>query len=113
MHRSLRIAAIVLALVPICALDLASAQTRPAAVYARQRPAFRPTPRPPFSGSGLQNPAAVHAGWGYGGFGYQPFVAGSWYARPYPYHLDYFGVRSRAEPAAQPCPCEQAASAVE
>ena len=45
-----------------------------------------------------------HVGWqGHGGFGYgqpfygnyysSPFVVGSWYARPYPTHLDYFRLR--------------------
>ena len=33
----------------------------------------------------------------YGGF-YQPQVFGSWYARPYPYHFDYYRWRYSAPP---------------
>lgn len=31
----------------------------------------------------------------FGGYYYQPQIYGSWYARPYPTHLDYFRLRSR------------------
>lgn len=59
-----------------------------------------------------------HGGGGFGnGFGfYQPYnspvVASSWYARPYPYHFDYFrgrwggGQDAYAQgPARTDCPC--------
>jgi hypothetical protein len=50
---------------------------------------------------------------GYGhGYGYfqpyiSPVIAGSWYARPYPYHFDYFRGRwdGVAGEAAADCPC--------
>ncbi len=44
----------------------------------------------------------------YGGF-YQPQVYGSWYARPYPTHLDYFRLRSRPQSLVPPvyCPCAE------
>lgn len=45
----------------------------------------------------------------YGGY-YYPQVYGSWYARPYPTHLDYFRLRSRTPPMTPPvdCPCVEA-----
>jgi hypothetical protein len=47
-------------------------------------------------------------GYGYG-YGYfqpyiSPVVAGSWYARPYPYHFDYFRGRWNGTAPAD-CPC--------
>jgi hypothetical protein len=66
-------------------------------------------------------------GWsgGYGGYGYgynffppyyyPPVYAGSWYARPYPYHFDYYRYRwsgnqmgdpNAAAPADRECPCD-------
>ena len=49
-------------------------------------------------------------GYGYGYFQpYTPYVASSWYARPYPYHFDYFRGRwsgQTAGPAAN-CPCAE------
>jgi hypothetical protein len=51
-------------------------------------------------------------GWAYPGIPYgffaPPVVAGSWYARPYPYHFDYYRHRWGGQPeAAMPpdCPC--------
>ncbi|MGI9427740.1 MAG: hypothetical protein ACR2NM_03700 [Bythopirellula sp.] len=44
----------------------------------------------------------------FGGFGFRPFqptVAGSWYARPYPYHFDYYRWRYSVPPQPQDCPC--------
>ena len=56
-------------------------------------------------------------GYGYGYFQpyISPVVAGSWYARPYPYHFDYFrgrwdGPRSGI---ASDCPCAESAAGVE
>lgn len=50
--------------------------------------------------------AAPGWGWGPGFFG-PPVVAGSWYARPYPYHFDYYRHRWGAPAPAGPpeCPC--------
>jgi len=40
---------------------------------------------------------------------YQPVVAGSWYARPYPHHFDYYRQRySTPLPQASDCPCRAA-----
>jgi len=59
----------------------------------------------------------AHGGPGYGYGYYQPYIspviAGSWYARPYPYHFDYYrnrwgggqnGYQGQPAPAAD-CPC--------
>lgn len=43
--------------------------------------------------------------YGYGGYFSPPVVTGSWYARPYPYHFDYYRWRYSAPPQT-PCPCE-------
>jgi hypothetical protein len=63
-------------------------------------------------------------GHGYGGSGYNygyfqpyisPIIAGSWYARPYPYHFDYFRDRwggTQVAPAVD-CPCAQTPAVVE
>src|SRR5688572_11518469 len=59
-----------------------------------------------------------HARYGHGGYGYgqgyfqpyvSPVVTGSWYARPYPYHFDYFRGRwaGSASGLQQECPCAQ------
>jgi hypothetical protein len=50
-------------------------------------------------------------GIGYGYFQpYTPYVANSWYARPYPYHFDYFRGRWNGRPGspASDCPCAEA-----
>ena len=72
-------------------------------VYARQsaaaRTPYRPPVRPPFD-----QPAV--GGFGFGGyFGQQPFIAGSWYARPYPYHFDYYRWRYSTPQPTTSCPC--------
>ena len=55
---------------------------------------------------------------GYGGYGYfppyvSPVVAGTWYARPYPYHFDYYRMRWGGAEQAPPgdCPCDAGAVA--
>jgi hypothetical protein len=60
-------------------------------------------------------------GWGWGGGFFQPYIspviASSWYARPYPYHFDYFrGRRDGGQgpspgevPAPADCPCADVA----
>ena len=52
-------------------------------------------------------PIGGHFG-GYGFFPYQPTIAGSWYARPYPYHFDYYRWRYSMPPQTQDCPCPPA-----
>lgn len=42
--------------------------------------------------------------YGFQGFYQQP-IAGSWFERPYPQHLDYHRLRHRSPPPAQDCPC--------
>lgn len=50
-------------------------------------------------------PGGFPATFGYYGFSPQIY-AGSWYQRPYPYHLDYFRLRSSSPPAeSSGCPC--------
>ena len=47
----------------------------------------------------------------YGGFyGGAGFVSGSWYQRPYPYHLDYYKYKwgGGMAPAPMDCPCAEA-----
>ena len=53
-------------------------------------------------------------GYGYGGFYQPPIVTGSWDARPYPYHFDYYRHRwggeagaEGAQPAPANCPCAE------
>ena len=52
-------------------------------------------------------------GYGYGYGYYQPYVSpyivSNWYARPYPYHFDYFRGRweGRAAGVAEDCPCAE------
>ena len=38
---------------------------------------------------------------------YQPVIAGSWYARPYPYHFDYYRQRYSAPPQTREYPCAE------
>jgi hypothetical protein len=62
-----------------------------------------------------------YGGYGYGGGYYQPYIspviAGSWYARPYPYHFDYFRDRwtgqAPAVPSSSDCPCAELPIAAE
>jgi hypothetical protein len=70
--------------------------------------------------SGAENWRARGGGYGYGpgpGFGYggfqpyiPPVVTGSWYARPYPHHFDYYrhrwGEQYGNAAATTDCPCE-------
>lgn len=59
--------------------------------------------------------------WGPGHGGYAPYapyggyaMSGSWYQRPYPYHLDYYRYRwGTPQNAAPECPCETAPQLIE
>jgi len=56
-----------------------------------------------------------HGGYGYGYLQpyYSPIIAGSWYARPYPYHFDYYRYRwggDMSMPATADCPCAETAN---
>ncbi len=48
---------------------------------------------------------------------YSPVIAGSWYARPYPYHLDYYRYRwggaAQTPAPLEDCPCATDASTPE
>jgi hypothetical protein len=110
----MRLALLILGLVTALAPSCTYAQDTGAPVYMRSRGGDRG-----WHGGG---------GFGYGGlpgYGYlqpyyPPVVASSWYARPYPYHFDYFNGRWGGEDAAatsapiSDCPCasEVAPSAV-
>ena len=52
--------------------------------------------------------ARRHAGFYPGYYPYQPIVTGSWYARPYPYHFDYYRWRYSAPPQTVDYPCAEA-----
>lgn len=73
--------------------------------YLRQRPAAvveADAVAASFAGRG----GGWHGGYGpswSGGYGFG--YAGSWYARPYPYHFDYYRHRWGAPPAPE-CPCQ-------
>ena len=79
--------------------DRAEANDGP--VYSRQRAAVRGE----FGRTeGFRNAGRQHGYYG-GYFPYQPVIAGSWYARPYPHHFDYYRRRYSAPPIQPDCPC--------
>jgi len=41
----------------------------------------------------------------YGSWYYPQTSYGNWFTRPYPTHLDYFGLRRQAPPLTPDCPC--------
>ncbi|MCA9238244.1 MAG: hypothetical protein KDA44_22380 [Planctomycetales bacterium] len=86
----------------VCAGLLIAVDAAPAAGqgYMRQRPAA-------VAESSAFAPGYSHGGYGRWRGGYYPggfggAFAGSWYARPYPYHLDYYRYRWGAPPAQAP-----------
>lgn len=101
---SLAILTLALLLSSISAVP-ATAQPHGPVVYSRQRTAI---PR-----GGAWPGRDVRYGGYYGGFFpyQQPAIAGSWYARPYPHHFDYY--RQRYSGPQQPsveCPCAEVAT---
>ena len=89
------------ALTVLAALSLADAAdaNQGAPVYARG---------PSFRHGGARG---FHGGvgfYGYPGFFAPPVITGSYYARPYPYHFDYYRWRYSAPPAPVQAPCAEA-----
>lgn len=69
--------------------------------YSRQRAGS-------WGGGGWQGRSQTpdrYAGYHRGYYSYQPAIAGSWYARPYPYHFDYYRQRYSAPALTNDCPC--------
>lgn len=77
------------------------------AVYARQRVQHRGE----YLGYAAGAIYGHQPGGFYGGFFVPPVVTGSWYARPYPYHMDFHQVRSRVPMPVPDCPCDEPAIA--
>ncbi|NOZ40458.1 MAG: hypothetical protein GXP24_09560 [Planctomycetes bacterium] len=93
---------LVLTLLWCCLVTTTSrAQPSNAPVYARQRDYARAEG---FWNNGSQY-LAPYPGYYPGYAPYQPAFAGSWYARPYPYHFDYYRGRFSAPAQKNDCPC--------
>ncbi len=94
-----------LALLLGCSAAISSyAQPSHSPVYSRQR--SNSYGRGDWNGSGFPygSPHPRH----YGGQGYYPnqqAISGSWYARPYPHHFDYYRQRLNAPLQTNDCPC--------
>lgn len=66
--------------------------------YARQRAAA-------FAFRAESSPySPYHGGYFFPAYPAPPVVTGSWYARPYPHHFDYYRWRYNSPPPAD-CPC--------
>lgn len=85
---------------------LLTLQLVPMAVGEEVAPVYQRDRGFPQAGSNWGFPGGYPFGIGYG-FGFPPQVyGGSWYQRPYPYHLDYFRWRYSTPPVevnAAPC----------
>jgi hypothetical protein len=104
-------AAVVVASVAACVGD-ACAQSRisgaagPGAGYMRTRPGAASAGH--WTGYGGRRGFAPNGFYGYGAPFYAAEFSGHWYARPYPYHFDYYRNRWPAAPTTDgddDCPC--------
>ena len=93
----MRFFSVVALLVSLLLFSVASSSQAEGPVYSRNRGGGRGG----YHGGGRHGGRFNH----YGYFGYQPFIAGSWYARPYPYHFEYYRWRYSAPPQTPDCPC--------